>query len=130
MGDVGVHLEGAARLRRTLKAAGGDLSDLKEAHRHAAQYIMPAAVAGAPKLYGALAATLRVTANATGSRIRAGNRNKKEGVPYAGVIHWGWPERKIRAQPWITQAAQETEPLWIKAYEAEMHAAIRSIAGK
>ena len=29
---------------------------------------------------------------------------------YAPVIHWGWPKRNIRPQPFVLDAALETRP--------------------
>jgi hypothetical protein len=32
---------------------------------------------------------------------------------------WGWPKRNIGAQPWLTEAAQDTEPTWTGIYEED-----------
>lgn len=128
---TGVQIDGASKMRRTLKAAGADLSELKEVNRRAAQYVMPEAVRTAPYQYGALASTLRVSATVSAGTIKGGNKRKgDDGVPYSEVIHYGWPARGIKPQPWLSRAAQTTEPLWIKTYEAEMHAAIMKVSGK
>ena len=50
-------------------------------------------------------------------------------LPYAGPIHWGWPARRIEAQPFIADAAQATEPIWIPAYEADVQAAVDLVNG-
>ncbi len=33
-------------------------------------------------------------------------------MPYAGPIHYGWPRRNIEPQPWLVNAAHDTEPRW------------------
>lgn len=126
MARAKLEIEGINRLTRTLREAGADLSDIKEAHRHAAQAVLTVAHPKTPRLYGDLRATLRVSANANAGTVKSGSRR----VPYGGVTHWGTPHKKQRAQPWISTAAQESEPMWIKWYEKEMLDAIRTVKGK
>lgn len=128
---MSVQIEGARRLRSTLKKAGGDLKLLKDVNKAAANVVLPVAAARAPKLTGALAASVRVGATQSAGIIRAGNNRKtKAGVPYGGVIHWGWPARGIRARTFITDAAQATEPVWVALYISKMDEAVRSVKGK
>lgn len=126
MARPGVEIEGINRFVTTARRAGADLDDLKEAHRHAAEYVMPMAVTTSPARTYALRATIRTSANARSGTIKAGSR----AVPYSEVVHWGNPHRNIKAQPWLTTAAQVTEPLWIKVYEREMLEAVMSVKGK
>lgn len=128
---MAVQVEGAARLRRTLRQAGGDLSDLKAANRAAAGTVSTAAAAAAPRRTGRLAASVRASGTNSAGVVRAGNNRKTvSGVPYAGVIHWGWPARGISANTFLTDAAQATEPVWVPAYEAALMAAIQKVRGK
>lgn len=119
-------VEGAARLRRTLKAAGVDMADMRAVNRTAANTVQAAAVAAAPMRTGRLKATVRAGATNRAGIIRAG----RKAVPYGGPIHWGWPARGIRARPFITLAAQATEPVWVAQYEADLLHIIRQIKGK
>ncbi len=57
--------------------------------------------------------------------IRAG----KKSVPYAGVIHWGWPRKNIVAQPWLTEAAASTESTWVDAYTEAVDEILETIEG-
>jgi hypothetical protein len=41
----------------------------------------------------------------------------KSALPYSEVIHWGWPQHGIEAQPWLSVAAQQTEPQWVGYFE-------------
>lgn len=127
---VGITLEGGRNLRRTLKKAGSDLSELKDAHAAAAGVVANRALGTAPRVSGGLAATVRTGASKTAGTVRAGNNRKsKTGVPYAGVIHWGWPARGIAAQPWLSEAAQSTEPRWVRAYFDKVNDALAKVKG-
>lgn len=123
---AGVRVEGARRLRATLRAAGSSLSDLKDANRRAAGIAAGASRPLAPMLTGRLRASVRSSGTVTAGIIRAGRKS----VPYAGPQHWGWPSRGIKATPFLTLGAQSSEPVWIPLYEAEMHAAIARVKGK
>lgn len=118
-----VQVEGAAKLRRTLKAAGSDLGDLKDAHAQAAK-IAEGAV-HAPRRTGLLAGTVRSSGTKTAGILRAGRAS----VPYAGVIHWGWPKRGIPARPFLSDAATSSEPRWLPVYEAAIEEALRQVEG-
>lgn len=120
-----VKVEGAKELRRTLKAAGADMSDFTAANRAAAALAAAAAAARAPRRTGRLAASVRAGASRTEGVIRSGGAR----VPYAGPIHWGWPARKIRANPFATMAASATEPQWVPIYEARLAAIISKVRG-
>lgn len=112
-------------LRRTLRAAGRDLADIKAAHRAAGNVVRGRATGTAPRRTGRLAGTIRVGATATSAYVRAGRAS----VPYAGPIHWGWPRRGIAPQPWLSEAATDTETVWIYFYEKEIQNALRKVHG-
>lgn len=95
---------------------GDDLSDLKDSNAKVAQFVAATARVRAPKRSGRLAATIRGNRAAGRATVAVG------GVltPYARPIHWGWPARGIAAQPFVSEAAQETEPVWVGIYRAEV----------
>lgn len=107
-----VRVEGARELRRALKAAGDDLGDLKDANQAAAKIVLGEAAPHTPRRSGALAATGRVNRAAGKANVIYGNAK----VPYGPPIHWGWPARNIKAQPWVTEAADASQPQWLQAY--------------
>lgn len=121
----GIQVLGAKELRATLKRAGDDLADLKGAHGAAAQVVTGSARAGAPKRSGRLAANVRGSGAATSATIRAGGAS----VPYAGPIHFGWPGHNIEPQPFITEAAQRTEPVWVGLYTAAVDKILGRVHG-
>ena len=62
--------------------------------------VVPAAKQLAPVRSGRMAASIRAAAVRTGGRVRVGNSS----VPYAGPIHFGWPARRIKPQPFVYEA--------------------------
>lgn len=124
-----ISVEGGARLRRTLRKAGADMKDLTRLHRRVGEIIVPRAVALAPsgpESGGHIRNTVRATAAQRHSTIRAGNKSK----PYGPPLHWGWPRRGIKAQPWISQAAQDTEPQWSAVFMDGVVQLLDQVKGK
>lgn len=143
---AGVVVKGAKRLRRTLKQAGDDLSDLKAAHLAAATIAAQAAKSRAPigktrKTVG----SIRPGATKTAAIIRAGRNN----MPWVGRVHYGDPasvkakakrlwarvtrdwKRSGRIQPhtYLTDGAQASEPAWTPIYQRALDKAIDKIQG-
>lgn len=123
--DPIVEVRGSRQLRKTLKAAGDDLSELKTVHEAVGALVVGVAKALAPKRSGALAGSVRTARLASGVLVRAGSAR----VPYANPIHWGWPKRNIAANPFMSNAALQTEPQWVKLYEDELEKIIRKVEG-
>lgn len=123
--DAGIRVEGASRLRRTLRAAGRDLGNLKAAHAKAAKIAETAAASAAPVLTGSLKGSLRSSGTGTAGIIRAGTKS----VPYAAPIHWGWAARGIDPQPFISEGAQASEPVWLRVFEADLEDILDQVKG-
>lgn len=135
---AGVRVEGAKELRKTLKAAGVDMKKLTALNREAAKTVVPVAKSlapvGSPK-NGHIRTTIRAGATQTAGIIRAGNKR----MPYAGRLHWGLPsgfrdsagrQMSAEAQPWLTIAARQTEPVWIQHYIDGLNKVLDSVKGK
>ena len=118
-------VEGARQLRRTMKAAGISLQDLKDAHREAAELVKREAEPNAPRRNGTLAASMRAAGTQSAAIVRVGGAR----VPYAGPIHWGWEARHIAAQPWVAEAAEDTQPSWEQTYLDAVQVVIATIEG-
>lgn len=103
---------GLRELVKTLKQAGDDLADLKDANAATATLIANAAAATAPRRTGKLAGTGRGNRAAGKAVIQFGRAT----VPYANVIHWGWLRRHIKPHPFASDAAQRTESQWVPIY--------------
>lgn len=120
-----VAVVGARQLRRTLRKAGDDLTEMRAAHQAVANLVAGAATATAPRRTGLLAGTVRGAGTKTHATIRAGYAR----VPYAGPIHWGWPARHIRANPWLTTAGASTEPAWFALYTRRVEDILDTVKG-
>ena len=120
-----LEVTGGRELRKTLKAATGDLKDMRAANLKAAQVVLPRALALVPRRSGALARTIRAGATARAAVIRAGSAR----VPYANVQEWGWARHNIPSQPYLTPAARETEPAWTAVYRAQVQTILDKVKG-
>lgn len=115
-----LEVHGLRELRRNLRQLGDDATDLKDANAETAQVVASAAVARAPKRSGRLAASVKGNRAVGRATVKAGTAR----IAYAGPIHWGWPARHITGQPFVTDAAQDTEQTWLPAYEAAIAAVV------
>ena len=102
-GKPAVRVKGAAEFRAAMKRMGADLSDLTAINRQAAETVAGTARDKAPRLTGALESSIRAGATRTRGTVKAGSR----AIPYAGVIHFGWPAHNISPQPFIYDALDE-----------------------
>lgn len=120
-----VEVRGARELRSSLRKAGKDLTEMKAAHAAVASVVARVAAARAPKRSGRLSATTRAAGTTTAAVVRAGFKS----VPYAGLIHWGWPARNIKAQPFLSDAATGSEGAWLPIYEGAVEEALAQVKG-
>jgi hypothetical protein len=125
MTEPTVTVEGLNTLVRTLRRAGEDIAELKEAHAAVGSMVAAAAAQRAPRRSGNLAGSVRPAKRANGARVMAGRAS----VPYAGPIHWGWPARHITAQPFVSEAARATESRWVARYTHDVQAALDHVRG-
>jgi hypothetical protein len=129
-------VEGGRKLRATLKAAGDDLTDLKQANKDAAEIAARASAALAPEVSGKLRRTIRAAGTKSAGIIRAGTK----AVPYGPAVHWGrlwWPNKqasprhisKVRPQPFLSDGATSSEGRWLPVYEKQLEEIISRIEG-
>jgi HK97 gp10 family phage protein len=94
-------IEGLREVQKALRDLSDDLKDeMKSTHFEAAEIVVDGAKRIAPFRTGQLAKSIRAAAVRTGGRVRVGSAD----VPYAGPIHFGWPKRLIKPQPFIYDA--------------------------
>ena len=125
-GSLRQELRGAAQLRRTLKQAGDDLEDMKDAHIRAAKIVEEATLGLVPVDSGWLASTIRSSGTPTTATVRAGNK----ATPYAGPIHWGWPKRGIKSRPFLREAAQTIERDITDRYDRQVAEMLNKVVGR
>lgn len=131
-----VEVAGARQLRKSLKAAGESLDDLKASHKQAAAIAARASADLAPRITGRLSRTIRAAGTASAGIVRAGTK----AAPYAQAVHWGrayWPNKKspratrsyVKAQPFISQGARNSEGQWLPVYERALDDSIQLVKG-
>lgn len=125
-GHTVVQVEGGRELRRRLKHIEGGLAELKAEHRWVGDYVLGRAAPGAPRRTGRLAATGRASGTNTSSIVRYGNARR---VPYAPVIHYGWPARHIQAREWVVNAALRSEPVWLAHFNSTIEQLVERTPG-
>lgn len=86
-----IEAEGLAELQRDMKRAGAAADDFKAANRAIGELVAQTARHEVPVRSGALRATIRGESTTRVAVIASGNA----GVPYAGPIHFGWPNRGL-----------------------------------
>ncbi|VDG76911.1 Bacteriophage protein of uncharacterised function (DUF646) [Actinobaculum suis] len=100
-GETGLYVTGLRETIRALERSGAATADIKETMRTIANVVAGPARQMVPiGKTGKLLSSIRVGAAKTKATVRAGSAR----VPYAGIIHYGWPERKIRARPFLDDA--------------------------
>lgn len=115
---------GGARLRSTLRKAGADMKELSAINRDVANIVLPVAKATAPVASGRLAGTLRAGATQKSAIIRVGSAR----APYGPVVHY-WYKGNFTPNPWVSLAAQNTEPTWLARYHAGIERIIDQVTG-
>ena len=96
-----IQIDGLKETQAALRAVSNDLkTEMKPTHLKAAEVIVEGAKRYVPVNTGRLAASIRAAATQTGGKVRAGSA----AVPYAGPVHFGWPARRIKPQPFIYEA--------------------------
>jgi hypothetical protein len=103
-GGIGYKVTGLQEIRAAIRQAAPELrKEFKDVYRNTALAVAGRAYQLAPKYTGDLAGSIRPMATLTSASVSAGN----SGVEYAGPIHWGWPKRNIRSQPFIADALEQ-----------------------
>lgn len=123
--ETRVEVEGVDKLVKEMKAAGLDLRDLSKAGRVAAKVVLAEGRARAPRRSGTLARNLRVRVSRTKAGVIGGNN----AVLYAGPIHWGWPDRRIRENQFLSRAAVTTQDKWLPEYIDAVDTAMAQVKG-
>ena len=114
MAATGIRVEGAKEFRSALRSIAPELrAEMRTVNLEAARVVLPVALARVPVRSGRLRSTIRVLASQRAGRVAAG----KKLVPYAGPIHFGWPARHIRPQPFLWNAIDSRRSQVIAVYE-------------
>lgn len=124
-----VRVEGADTLARTLRSAVRAIGDLSQTNTKVAAGIGVAASQRAPRRTGRLAASGRPSGTATEAVLTFG-------VVHASPIQWGvGPRRGLRGPHNIsptrfaTEAAADTQPVWLDTYTERVQSVLDQVRG-
>jgi hypothetical protein len=93
-----LEIEGLKEVQRDLYKLGkASRDEMKETHRKAGEIVIDGARRFVPVVSGNLLNSLKSVPTQRQGRVRIGSAS----VPYAGAIHFGWPARRIKPQPFI-----------------------------
>jgi hypothetical protein len=120
-----VVIEGVDETARSLDTIADKLDGPVGAWGAVEAVVLSRAQALAPKRSGRLAASGRKSGTPAQAAVSFGGAQ----VPYANPIHWGWPAHRIKAQPFLSRAVDQTEPAWRGLYESRMATMIEREAG-
>jgi len=93
-----IEVQGVKIIQQKLKRMDdGTVQELKRVYFYSANLVARNAMARIPVRTGLLKSSMRVTTSKRGGWVRAGNKRQ---VPYAGPVHFGWPNRPNQAKEW------------------------------
>lgn len=116
----GAYVTGLRETVRALERFGVDVEDLRQAFGEISNEIVEEGRANIDDDSGALGATVRAARTKNKAVVRAGTG----GVPYAGVINYGWPAHGIEAQGYLTGPANADTAGKARRIEANLQALI------
>jgi len=124
-GATSVRVDGINTVVRQMQRLGVEAEDLKGAFQRVGAKAEGHAQSIAPKRSGALAASVRQSKRKNSVYLYAGYNSNR--LPYAAVIHFGWPSRNIEAQPFMYRTVQVWGPWAVGEIEREMNTLIRKL---
>ncbi len=122
-----IRVEGLAEVQRELRQLRDkDLDkEMREANKAAATIVKEDAADHAPEVTGRLRKSVGVQSSTKNAVVKAGSATR---VPYAGPIHFGWPARHIRPQPFLFSAVRRKAEEVRRAYEERLDALAERIS--
>lgn len=118
---IGISIQGIKEVTSTLEKLGKDLESNIELNKELSSTLSQKASAIAPRLTGALASSVKGNPSAEKAQILAGSA----AVPYAGVQEYGWPDKNIKAQPYLKPAVNNNMGWIIEKYNDSISNAIK-----
>ena len=111
-------IDGLNKLLRALEKLDDEAKDsFKEAGLKVGRFVADKARGEAPVLSGRLLKTIRPVATRRGAKVRAGSSR----VPYAPVIHFGWPKRNIQPNQFLYRAVDKSVDEAVDMYLQEIY---------
>jgi len=113
-----IEVKGLKQIQREVRSVDRDLAkEMRAAGKSAAQIIADQGEIEAPKRTGRLAASVKSVAQTNSAAVKAGTAAR---VPYAEPVHFGWPARGIKANPFLYRAIAKTSDRAAAEYEKKI----------
>lgn len=116
-----IKITGLRETVRSLEKLGVEVADLKAVFNRVGNVVVNEAKTLVPVRSGALAGSIRANKAKNKAIVRAGSAR----VPYAGVIHYGWPGHNIEPQPFLTDALDSKEQAAVREMDDGLRGLIR-----
>lgn len=117
----GVQITGLREVVRDLQKLGVSVEDLKEAFGEISDQVVTEANRIVPTKSGRLAGSIRPARTKNKAVVRAGSA----GIPYAGVINYGWPSRGIAPTEFLTGPANSRPDEYARQIDRNLQDLIR-----
>lgn len=118
---IEISIEGVKQVQDTLDKLGRDLESNLDLNKELSSTLSQKASVMAPRLTGALASSVQGNPSAEKAQILAGS----DAVPYAGVQEYGWPQKNIKAQPYLRPAVFNNMGYIVEKYNDSISNAIK-----
>lgn len=112
-----VQVQGAAEVRRTLRALGAGTRDMSRVHRKVAAMVIGPAQGVTRRRSGDLAGSYRVKVSASKAQVSSA-------LVYAPVQEFGWPRRNITPSKALTGTVESMAGSIAQVYQAEVDALV------
>jgi phage gpG-like protein len=116
-----IRITGVQQVKDTLNKLGDAIKSNEELNKELSTTLAQKASAMAPRLTGALASSVKGNPSAEKAQILAGSN----AVVYAGVQEYGWPEKNIKAQPYLRPAVYNNLGYIIEKYNESIEKRIK-----
>jgi HK97 gp10 family phage protein len=114
-------VEGDERLAATARKAADDLDDMTTTNRGVAETVRARAASGAPKVTGALAGSVVVSA------VGKLDIEIAATAEYANVVEYG--HQGVPAKPFMANALRDSQALIVGAYERDVADTVDNVKG-
>lgn len=106
MAEYAFRVDGLNRAIRAAAKAGADSENMRELMHSIGEIVAGRGRALAPARSRKMRDSIRAGRGKTKAVVRTGFESKR--LPYAGVVHYGWPERHIKPNQFMLKAIEQT----------------------
>lgn len=106
MAEYAFRVDGLNRAIRAATKAGADSENMRELMHSIGEIVAGRGRALAPARSRHMRDSIRAGRGKTKAVVRTGFESKR--LPYAGVVHYGWPARHIKPSNFMLKAIEQT----------------------